>query len=137
MDLLPELPSLAKRIVLIGGSLHEPGNAGAGQRIHFFCDPMAARKVLLSDARVTLIPLDVMRQVLFSPSDFSILPAEIRAPARFCGKLCRSGIAATSNMYGLEGFHLKDVARHRRGVAGRTFAEDQVDAPWTWRRVAN
>jgi len=109
MDLLPELPSLAKRIVLIGGSLHEPGNAGPVSEFHFFCDPMAARKVLLSDARVTLIPLDVMRQVLFSPSDLLDLPAEDSRASTFLRQIVPFGIAATSNMYGLEGFHLKDV----------------------------
>lgn len=108
MDLLPELPTLAQRIVLVGGSLNEPGNAGPVSEFHFYCDPLAAHRVLRSDARLTLIPLDVMRQVLFSPTDLLDLPGESRA-STFLRQIVPFGIAATSNLYGLEGFHLKDV----------------------------
>ena len=76
LDLCPEFPSLAKRIILVGGSLHEPGNAGPVSEFHFYCDPEAARRVLRCDGNLTLIPLDVLRQVLFSPSDLLDLPTE-------------------------------------------------------------
>jgi inosine-uridine nucleoside N-ribohydrolase len=56
-----------------------------------------------------MIPLDVLRQVLFSPSDLLGLPTETRA-GKFLRQIVPFGIAATSSMYGLEGFHLKDVA---------------------------
>ena len=69
MDLYPELPSLARKIVLLGGSLHEPGNAGPVSEFHFYCDPQSAHRVLHCDGHVTLVPLDVMRQVLFSPAE--------------------------------------------------------------------
>ena len=50
MDLMPELPVQVKRIVMMGGALHAPGNAGPVSEFHFYCDPLAARKVLRSDA---------------------------------------------------------------------------------------
>src|SRR5262249_21212082 len=65
LDRDPELPSLLRRLVVLGGSWHEPGNASAVAEFHFYCDPPAARQVLRSGAHVTLIPLDVMRKVLF------------------------------------------------------------------------
>ena len=108
LDLCPELPSLAKRIILVGGSLHEPGNAGPVSEFHFYCDPEAARRVLRCDGNLMLIPLDVLRQVLFSPSDLLDLPTESKA-GRFLRQIVPFGIAATSNLYGVEGFHLKDV----------------------------
>jgi inosine-uridine nucleoside N-ribohydrolase len=108
-DLYPETPRLLRRIVCIGGSYHEPGNAGPVSEFHFFCDPLAARRLLQCGAPVTLIPLDVMRKVLFSPTDLLNAPADSPAPAQFLRQIVPFGIAATSNLYGIEGFHLKDV----------------------------
>lgn len=109
LDLYPELPSLAKRFVCLGGALHEPGNAGPVSEFHFACDPLAARQVLRCGAPITLIPLDCTRKVLFSPTDLLELPAESSAASRFLRQIVPYGIAATANSYGIEGFHLKDV----------------------------
>jgi inosine-uridine nucleoside N-ribohydrolase len=56
-----------------------------------------------------LIPLDVTRKVLFSPRDLLGLPEDASTPCRFLRQIVPFGIAATSNLYGIEGFHLKDV----------------------------
>ena len=109
LDRDPELPGLLKRLVCLGGAWLEPGNAGAVSEFHFYCDPLAARSVLRAGAMVTLIPLDVMRKVLFSPTDLLELPAPESPTTQFLRKIVPFGIAATSNLYGLEGFHLKDV----------------------------
>jgi inosine-uridine nucleoside N-ribohydrolase len=109
IDLQPELPAQLKRIVCVGGSYHEPGNAGPVSEFHFQCDPQAARRVLHCDAPVTLIPLDLMRKVLFSPSDLLAVPSDGTRAWRFLRQIVPFGIAATSNLYGIEGFHLKDV----------------------------
>jgi len=108
-DLYADLPTLVKRLVCMGGTLHEPGNAGPVNEFHFVCDPIAAQKVLRCGASITLIPLDVMRKVLFSPSDLLGLPADSSNACRFLRSIVPFGIAATSNRYGIEGFHLKDV----------------------------
>src|ERR1043166_2043817 len=63
-DLHPDLPESIKRIVIIGGAMHEPGNAGPVSEFHFACDPAAARRVLNCSTEVTLIPLDMTRKVL-------------------------------------------------------------------------
>jgi inosine-uridine nucleoside N-ribohydrolase len=109
LDLYPELPALVDRVVCLGGSWHEPGNAGPVSEFHFYCAPHAARKVLHCGAPVTLIPLDVMRRVLFSPTDLLDLPAAASRVGHFLRKIVPHGIAATASMYGIEGFHLKDV----------------------------
>lgn len=108
LDFSAELPHLVQRIVMLGGSMHEPGNAGPVSEFHFWCDPAAAHQVLHCGAPTTLIPLDLMRKVLFSPTDLLELPAD--SPTRgFLRRIAPYGIAATSNLYGIEGFHLKDV----------------------------
>lgn len=109
IDLDPQLPHLVRRMVCMGGTWREPGNAGAVSEFHFFCDPLAARQVLRSGAHITLIPLDVSRKLLYSPTDLLDLPAAETPACRFLRQIVPFGIGATCNMYGIEGFHLKDV----------------------------
>jgi inosine-uridine nucleoside N-ribohydrolase len=105
----PELPALVQRLVCLGGAWHEPGNAGPVTEFHFTCDPAAARQVLRCGAPLTLIPLDVTRKLLFAPGDLLELPAPDSPTCRFLRQIVPYGIGATSNLYGIEGFHLKDV----------------------------
>jgi inosine-uridine nucleoside N-ribohydrolase len=109
IDRDPDLPSLVQRIVCLGGAWHEPGNATAVAEFHFYCDPVAARQVLRCGAPLTLIPLDVMRKILFSPTDLLQLPAPESPTSQLLRKIVPYGIGATANLYGIEGFHLKDV----------------------------
>src|SRR5262245_8505422 len=109
LDRDPELPSLVHRLICLGGAWHEPGNASAVAEFHFYCDPAAARQVLRSAAPLTLIPLDVTRKVVFSPTDLLELPAAESRTSALLRKIVPYGIRATSNLYGIEGFHLKDV----------------------------
>jgi inosine-uridine nucleoside N-ribohydrolase len=105
----PELPLLVKRFICLGGTMHEPGNAGPVSEFHFACDPRAAQRVLRCSAPITLIPLDVMRAVLFSPSDLLELPQPESRTCQFLKSIVPFAIGTTSNLYGIEGFHLKDV----------------------------
>jgi inosine-uridine nucleoside N-ribohydrolase len=105
----PELPALIERIVILGGAWRVPGNATATAEFHFYCDPPAARQLLRAGAPVTLIPLDAARKLVFSPTDLLELPAPESATCQFLRKIVPYGIRASSNLYGIEGFHLKDV----------------------------
>ena len=108
-DLHPDLPESIKRIVIVGGALYEPGNAGPVSEFHFACDPKAARQVLNCRAPITLIPLDVMRKMIYSPTELLGAESELSAEYHFLRQIVPFGVAATSNLYGIEGFHLKDV----------------------------
>jgi inosine-uridine nucleoside N-ribohydrolase len=105
----PELPFLVRRLVCLGGAWHEPGNASAVAEFHFYCDPPAARQVLRCGAPILLLPLDVTRKLVFSPSDLLQLPNPESRASRFLRAIVPFGIGATSHLYGVEGFHLKDV----------------------------
>lgn len=109
IDLYAELPSLVHQIVMVGGAMHEPGNAGPVSEFHFFCDPNSARKVLHSGAPITLAPLDMMRRVLYSPTELLGETTALSPAFHFLRQIVPFGIAATSHLYGIEGFHLKDV----------------------------
>jgi inosine-uridine nucleoside N-ribohydrolase len=108
-DIYPDMPEQIKRIVVVGCAMNEPGNAGPVSEFHFYCDPKAARRVLHCDSAVTLIPLDVMRKVLYAPTDLLGEATEFSPVYHFLRQVVPFGIAATSNLYGIEGFHLKDV----------------------------
>jgi inosine-uridine nucleoside N-ribohydrolase len=56
-----------------------------------------------------LIPLDVSRQLLFSPSELLELPEPEARTCQFLRKIVPFGIRATANLHGVEGFHLCDV----------------------------
>jgi inosine-uridine nucleoside N-ribohydrolase len=109
MDLNPDLPDLVQQIVIVGGALHEPCNSGPVSEFHFYCDPKAARQVLLSHASITVVPLDMMRKVLFSPTELLGQSTESSPAYHFLRQVVPFGIAATSHLYGIEGFHLKDL----------------------------
>jgi inosine-uridine nucleoside N-ribohydrolase len=109
IDRDPELPALVKRLICLGGAWHEPGNASAVAEFHLYCDPAAARQVLRCGAPLTLLPLDVTRKLVFSPTDLLELGGVESRTCRFLRQIVPFGIGATSNMYGIEGFHLKDV----------------------------
>jgi inosine-uridine nucleoside N-ribohydrolase len=104
-----ELPGLIERLVVIGGSYREPGNAGPTSEFHLAVDPEAARTVLGAGMHPLLIPLDVTRQLVLSPTELLELPNPESRTCRFLRQVVPFGIRASSNLYGIEGFHLKDV----------------------------
>jgi inosine-uridine nucleoside N-ribohydrolase len=114
-----ELPSLVHRIVCVGGCWKEPGNASPVSEFHVYLDPEATRIVLNCGAHVTLIPLDVTRKLIFSPKDLLDLPAPESGTSQFLRKIVPFGIRASSNLYGIEGLHLKDVM----GIAALSVAK--------------
>ncbi len=109
MDRDPEMASLVRNIICLGGAWREPGNASAAAEFHFYCDPLAARQVLRCGAPVTLIPIDAMRKVVFSPSDLLNLPAPESRASKFLSRILPHAIGTTASLYGIEGVHLKDI----------------------------
>lgn len=64
--LIDEHPEAAGRIghlIVMGGAILEPGNAGPASEFNFASDPEATALVLHSDIRTTIVPLDVTRRV--------------------------------------------------------------------------
>lgn len=109
MDRDPEVASQVQSLVCLGGTWREPGNVSAAAEFHFYCDPLAARQVLRCGAPLTLIPLDVARKLVFSPSDLLNLPAPESRATQFLSKIVPFAIRTTESLYGIEGVHLKDV----------------------------
>jgi inosine-uridine nucleoside N-ribohydrolase len=109
LDRDPGLPAVLDQTVIVGGSWRVPGNAGPASEFHFFLDPDAAKRVLHAELNPLVIPLDLTRRLVFSPSDLLELPNPDSRTCQFLRQITPFGIRATSNLYGIEGFHLKDV----------------------------
>jgi inosine-uridine nucleoside N-ribohydrolase len=109
LDRDPHLPRALQQIIIVGGTWQEPGNAGPVSEFHFSCDPAAARQVLKARVPITLVPLDVTRKALFSPTELMDIPSGDSRGCQFLRKIAPFGIAATAQHYAIEGFHLKDI----------------------------
>ena len=59
----PGLLQRAGRIVIMGGAVWCPGNVTAHAEFNFYRDPVAVAEVLEAGLPITLVPLDVTRQV--------------------------------------------------------------------------
>lgn len=65
-QLIDRYPAIAGRIghlIVMGGAILEPGNAGPASEFNFASDPEATALVLHHDIKTTIIPLDVTRRV--------------------------------------------------------------------------
>ena len=82
---------------------------GPAAEFHIHLDPDAAKRVFHAELHPLLIPLDVTRKLIFSPTDLLELPNPESRTCQFLRKIVPFGIRASSNLYGIEGFHLKDV----------------------------
>jgi inosine-uridine nucleoside N-ribohydrolase len=109
LDRDPTLPAVLDQTVIVGGCWREAGNAGPVAEFHIHLDPEAAKRVMHAELHPLLIPLDVTRKLVFSPSDLLELPNPDSRTCQFLRKIVPYGIRASSNLYGIEGFHLKDV----------------------------
>jgi inosine-uridine nucleoside N-ribohydrolase len=105
----PDLKGLIGRLIVLGGTWHEPGDASALAEFHFWCDPASARQLLHCGAPLTLLPLDVTRKLIFSPADLRALPSEESRTGCFLRNVVPHALAPTAGRYGIEGVHLDAV----------------------------
>jgi inosine-uridine nucleoside N-ribohydrolase len=107
----PGILRQAKEIVIMGGAVHSPGNITAEAEFNIGYDPEAAAIVFNSGANLVLTPLDVTRQLIFTPEMARSLPAK-SAIADFVISLC-DFMATTALQYretqGKRGFLVHDA----------------------------
>ena len=76
-----------RRIIAMGGAIHETGNVGPKAEFNMAADPEAAEVVFAAGLPLTLIPLDVTRQVRATPGDVEALMQSKRPEAKASGTL--------------------------------------------------
>jgi len=109
LDRDSDMATLIERLIVVGGTWHEPGDASAVAEFHFFCDPPAARQVLRCGAPITLLPLDVTRKLLFAPTELLSLPDSQSRTTSFLRRIVPQGITGAAGLLGIEGFYLQDI----------------------------
>jgi pyrimidine-specific ribonucleoside hydrolase len=65
----PKSLSKVKRIVTMGGAFRVPGNTGPVAEFNYFVDPHAAHMVLNSGLPITVVPLDLTQQMVFTRAE--------------------------------------------------------------------
>jgi purine nucleosidase len=83
----PDAASRIGRLVVMGGAIDEPGNAGGRAEFNFASDPEAAEIVFAAGLKLTLIPLDVTRQFRAMRADVAELEASKSPPAKVAGAM--------------------------------------------------
>jgi len=78
----PSLPSKTKELVIMGGTVDEPGNVSPVSEANFLGDPHAADIVLAHDWPATIIGLDVTHKIVLRDQDF----IELRDKAKKTGQ---------------------------------------------------
>lgn len=64
----PSILKLIKNVVVMGGSIHFPGNMTPDSEYNVYCDPEAFDIILRSGLDLTIVPLDVTYKCLFTTS---------------------------------------------------------------------
>jgi inosine-uridine nucleoside N-ribohydrolase len=70
----PGAVSLYRRIVVMGGAFHVPGNTGPVAEFNFYVDPEAAGAVMSTGLEVTLVPLDATTRSPLMQADLTGRP---------------------------------------------------------------
>jgi inosine-uridine nucleoside N-ribohydrolase len=79
----PELPHLLQELIVMGGTVIEPGNVSPVAEANFLNDPHAADAVLAADWPITVVGLDVTHKILIGNSHL----AQLRDSAGATGDL--------------------------------------------------
>ncbi len=69
--LAPELPTLVREVILMGGTVLEPGNVSPVAEANTWNDPHAADRVFSAGWKLTMVGLDVTHQVILPVSLFA------------------------------------------------------------------
>lgn len=81
LRLEPRLPELLRQVILMGGSITEPGNVSPVAEANIWHDPHAADAVFTAGWKLTMVGLDVTHRVVMPVSLFEEIAAHHRHPA--------------------------------------------------------
>ncbi len=83
----PELPTLLRRVVVMGGAVYYPGNATNDAEANIWHDPEAADLVLTAGWPLTLVGLDVTSTARVTDQEIALFRDSDSALARFAWKI--------------------------------------------------
>lgn len=77
----PALPRLVREVVVMGGTVLEPGNVSPVAEANIWNDPHAADRVFTAGWKITMVGLDVTHRVITPVSQFARIAAQQKHPA--------------------------------------------------------
>lgn len=93
------------RIIMVGGSVLEPGNATSVAEYNIYRDPLAAEQVFRTPLSKTLVPLDVTNRVILDYDILHFLPSGDTPAGKFLqSTLCRL-LQLYRDLMGIEGIY--------------------------------
>lgn len=107
LNVEPDLPTMLRRVVVMGGAFTVPGNVTPVAEFNVFADPEAASQVFAAPiAHLTAIGLDVTQRTKLSRSTWEAADrtASGSPAARLLGRVCRQAFLDR----GLESIYLHD-----------------------------
>lgn len=81
LALEPQLPTLVREVVLMGGTVMEPGNVSPVAEANIWNDPHAADRVFTAGWELTMVGLDVTHQVILPVTLFERVARHHQHPA--------------------------------------------------------
>jgi purine nucleosidase len=113
LNVCPELPSLLKRLVIMGGAYRTPGNRTPYAEFNMLADPEAAEQVFgakFSDGMV--VGLDVTHQTLLHEADWHQLAGRESALPKLMYAICRRSFTVLN----MDAFPLHDPLTTAAGL---------------------
>ena len=104
----PEIGDLLEEIILMGGGFFEGGNITPAAEFNIYVDPEAAKIVLSSGVKITMLPLDVTHKTLVDRKFLSKLRASNKNSATQAAKLLDFFERYDIQKYGSKGGPLHD-----------------------------
>ena len=97
--LAPDVPRLARQLVVMGGAVGVPGNVGPACEFNFAADPEAAAAVLAAPWPIVQVGLDVTLQVRLGEAEAVALEAAPAGPGRSVPLFCAAALRAYAAAY--------------------------------------
>lgn len=105
----PELVSMVRDVVVMGGAVRVPGNITPFAEANFHADPEAAHEVLHSGIPITLVGLDVTMKTLLPEEQLELWKGSHHPAARWFAEATGFYIQAYKSLYsGIRGCALHD-----------------------------
>ncbi len=105
----PDLASMIRHLIMIGGTIGGPGNVTAAAEFNIYCDAEAARAVFHSPVTKTLIPMDLTSRVLLSFDLLEKIPDGDSRSGELLRRILPGAFRAYRQQLGVEGIHLHDA----------------------------